>query len=139
MLTKKIYDKSKLKAYQPPPVRAYYLDRDKVFEALPKDSNSVVFLGDSHIQYFEVGEIFKDVNIKNRGIHGDDVEGAFKRIGTVINQQPKKVFIELGSNDLDLGFTQERYLGGYKKIIDTLQAACPNVKIYVMNLLAHGK
>jgi lysophospholipase L1-like esterase len=134
-LARRFYLKQQITLYVPPPKPAYYLDRNKLFEVLPKDSNSIIFLGNSLTQYFELAELFKNNHIKNRGIHGDDIEGALKRITPVVQSQPQKIFIELGGNDLDLGHTKIRLLNNYKRLLDTLQAACPKAKIYVQSLL----
>jgi len=117
------------------PKPAYYLERDKLFEVLPKDSGSIVFLGNSLTQYFELAELFANLRVKNRGIHGDDIEGTLKRLASVIDLKPSKIFIELGTNDLDLFHTTERILLNYGRLIDTLQSTCPDTKIYVQSVL----
>lgn len=118
-----------------PPKPAYYLERDKLFEALPKDSNTIVFLGNSLTQYFELAEMLKNPSVRNRGIHGDMSEGVLNRLSPVIASQPQKIFIEIGINDLERKLSNEQLLQNYRQLIDTLKAACPRAKIYVQSLL----
>lgn len=132
---RKLSLKGQASAYIPPPKPAYYLDRDKLFDVLPKDSNSIIFLGNSLTQYFELAELFANNHVKNRGIHGDDLDGTLKRLTPIVQAQPKKIFIELGINDLALGHTKERLLKNYERLIDTLQKSCGQTKIYVQSIL----
>lgn len=133
--TKKVISKNRNSSQVAPPRPAYYLDRDKLFQVLPSDSGSIVFLGNSLTQYYELAELFKNDKIKNRGIHGDDIEGVLKRLEPIIRSQPKKIFIELGTNDLDVGRSQENILTSYSRLIDTLQRTCPTAKIYIQSIL----
>lgn len=129
---RKIYNRYQSNEVSTP---AYYLDRDKLFEVLPKDSNAIVFLGNSLTQYFELAEILQNPNIKNRGIHGDMITGVLKRLSPIIAIQPKKIFIEIGINDLEQKVSEELLLSHYQKLIDTLKVSCPQTEIHVQSLL----
>ncbi len=117
-----------------PAKRVYYLERNKLFDVLPNDSNAIIFLGNSLTQYFELAEFLQNIHIKNRGIHGDMIEGVLARLTPIIETRPKKIFIELGLNDLEQGETKEKLLNNYKKLIDTLNNSCQRAKIYVQSL-----
>lgn len=132
---RKIYNKYETKTYSPPPKRAYYLNRDKLFDVLPGDSNAIIFLGNSLTQYFELAELLQNSHIKNRGIHGDMTEGVIKRLAPIIASQPKKIFIEIGVNDIEQKVPQPTLLKSYKLLIDTLKKTCPQTKLYVQSLL----
>lgn len=119
----------------PPPKLPYYLRRDKLFDVLPADSNAVVFLGNSLTQYYELAEFFPNVRVKNRGIHGDMLEKVLLRLSPVIASKPKKIFIELGVNDVEQLVPQHKILGLYARLLDTLKATCPATNIYVQSLL----
>ncbi|MED0935351.1 GDSL-type esterase/lipase family protein [Bacillus mobilis] len=62
--------------------------------------SDIVFLGDSHTDYFEWNEHFRDKTISNQGIAGDTVENILKRINYVNSVNPKKIFVMMGINDL---------------------------------------
>ena len=133
---KKIYNRSQTKneaAIIKKPV--YHLNRDKVYEALPKDSNAIIFLGNSLTQYFELAELLQKPHIKNRGIHGDMIAGVLNRLSPIIATQPKKIFIEIGINDLEQKLSTGDLLNQYERLIDTLKARCTQTKIYVQSLL----
>jgi lysophospholipase L1-like esterase len=112
----------------------YFLNRQKLFEVLPKDSNAIIFLGNSLTQNFELQELFNNIKIKNRGISGDITAGVLNRLKPIIETQPKKVFIEIGINDLGAGISKDSILENYKKILLTLQKECKMTKIYIQSL-----
>jgi lysophospholipase L1-like esterase len=118
-----------------PPKPAYYLERDKLFEVLPKDSNTIIFLGNSLTQYFELAEIFDNPSVRNRGIHGDMMTSVLQRLSPIIASQPKKIFIEIGINDLEQKVPEEQLLQNYQRLLDTLKASCAGTTIYVQSLL----
>lgn len=112
----------------------YWLERQELFEVLPKDSNSIIFLGNSLTQNFELVELFQNINIKNRGINGDIITGVLNRLTPIIQTHPKKIFIEIGINDLGIGISKDSVVMNYKKLLDTLQKECKLTKIYVQSL-----
>lgn len=113
----------------------YWFNRDKLFEVLPKDSNSIVFLGNSLTQNFELTEFLPKTNIKNRGIIGDDIPGLINRITPIIQSRPKKIFIEIGINDLGTGVSRELVLTNYKRLIVILRKELKATKIYIQSIL----
>lgn len=113
----------------------YWLNRDQLFEALPHDSNATVFVGTSLTENFELTEIFKNCNFKNRGITSDVTEGVLNRLSPIIKDQPKKIFLEIGVNDLGKGVTAVQLLKNYGLIIDKLQANCPHTQLYIQSIL----
>lgn len=121
--------------YVSPPKLPYYMSRDKLFDAMPADSNAVVFLGNSLTQYYELAEFFPNVRVKNRGIHGDMMEKVLLRLLPIIASKPKKIFIELGVNDVEQLVPQDKFIAMYARLLDTLQATCPATKTYVQSLL----
>lgn len=113
---------------------SYYLDRNELFEALPTDSNSIVFIGTSLTQNFELAEFFQNLNLRNRGINGDVTEGVLARIDPILVTKPAKLFIEIGINDLGTGVQRDRVLENYKALIRRIQDSSPGTKIYVQSL-----
>lgn len=112
----------------------YFLNRQQYFEVFPKDSNSIIFLGNSLTQNFDVTELLNDLRIKNRGIYGDHTAGLLNRITPIIEANSRQVFIEIGLNDLLHQVPRETVLRNYKQIIDTLQNK-GNTEVYVQSLL----
>jgi lysophospholipase L1-like esterase len=113
----------------------YWLNRQELFEVLPKDSNAIIFLGNSLTQNFELAELFQNINIKNRGINGDITAGVLNRLTPIIQTKPKKIFIEIGINDLGNEIPKDSVIVNYKKILFTLQKECKSTKIYIQSIL----
>lgn len=112
----------------------YWLDRNKLFEVLPKDTNAIVFIGNSLTQNFELVELFKNSKIKNRGINGDLIAGVLNRLAPIISLKPKKIFIEIGINDLGSGIDNNSILSAYKELLIKLRKSLKGTKIYVQSL-----
>jgi len=112
----------------------YWLERQELFEVLPKDSNSIIFLGNSLTQNFELVELFQNINIKNRGINGDIIAGVLNRLSPIIQTRPNKIFIEIGINDLSKGISKDSIIINYKQLLYKLQKESKLTKIYVQSL-----
>ncbi|MES2238847.1 MAG: GDSL-type esterase/lipase family protein [Bacteroidota bacterium] len=140
-IVKKFYIKYQTKPYprtenlvvKEPKIK-YFLNRDELFENLPIESNSVIFLGNSLTQNFEISEFFHDLKIKNRGINGDVIPGIIKRINPIIKAEPKKIFLEIGINDLGRGELKDNVVFNYKKLIDIIRLRLPNTELYVQSI-----
>jgi len=113
---------------------SYWLNRDQLFKALPHDSNSIVFIGTSLTENFELNEIFHQCNYKNRGITADVTEGILNRLEPIILDQPKKILIEAGINDLGKGVGETQMLKNYTAIIDKLQKECPKTQLFIQSI-----
>lgn len=113
----------------------YWFNRDKLFEAFPKDSNAIVFIGTSLTQNFELAELFHNASLQNRGIMGDVAAGVLQRLKPVTDSHPKKIVIELGINDLLMQVPEDSLLKNYERIIKELRITCPHSKIYVQSVL----
>jgi lysophospholipase L1-like esterase len=113
---------------------SYWLNRDQLFKALPHDSNSIVFVGTSLTENFELTEIFHQCNYKNRGITSDVTEGILNRLDPIILDQPNKILIEAGINDLGKGVGETQMLSNYKAIIDRLQRECPKTQLLIQSI-----
>lgn len=120
-------------------VPSYWMKRDELFETFETDSGSVIFIGNSLTQNFELAELFRRSDLKNRGIIGDMIPGVIDRLSPIINSQPSKIFIEIGINDLGRGYSEERVFSNYEILLDTLKSSCKNTKIYVQSILPTGK
>jgi lysophospholipase L1-like esterase len=115
--------------------RGYFQNRDKVFTSLPIKSTDIVFIGDSEIAGFDFSEWFSDLNIKNRGIPGDNVSGELLRLRQVTNGHPAKIFIQGGINDLQNKVRPDSIVFVMAKIIDCIQRLSPTTNIYLQSVL----
>ncbi len=113
----------------------YFMNKDKLFKDLPNGTNEIIFVGDSHIQNFETSELLKIPNVINRGISGDITRGVYNRLNELTESKPKKIFIEIGVNDLLYNIPMETVMENYNKIIKKIKTDSPGTKIYVHSLL----
>jgi lysophospholipase L1-like esterase len=113
---------------------AYFMNRQNVYSVLPVESKDVVFLGDSHTQYFDVAEFFNTTLIKNRGISGDLTSGVLNRLRPIINGHPAKIFLQIGINDLHRGISIDSAVKNVARIIRSIQQDSPGTEIFVESL-----
>ena len=93
----------------------YYKTRKSVFEIVPTRTNEILFLGDSITDYCEWQELFGMANIKNRGIDGDTIIGVIDRLDEIVASSPKKIFLMIGINDLELKNSVKQILCNYDR------------------------
>ena len=116
-------------------MKAYYYHRKEQFEMLPDTENEIIMLGNSITDQCEWHELFGNINVKNRGIGGDDTDGVLERLDEVTKSKPAKIFVMIGTNDLAYGKTTEHVIENYKTIIKRIQSASPETKIYIESVL----
>ncbi len=99
----------------------------------PQDS-VIIFFGDSQIEYCNWNELLGRTNIVNQGIAGDVVTDLLDRAAVVCQEQPTKIFIEIGTNDLSMNLPLSQIRADYEKLITILQQNC-KAAIYVNSVL----
>lgn len=99
----------------------------------------IVFTGSSLCELFPISEMLQNVEprirVYNRGIGGDVTDGLLERMDeSIFDLEPKKVFINIGTNDISRPeYKRERLMSQYRKILMQIQARLPETKIYVMS------
>lgn len=98
--------------------------------------NGVVFLGDSITQDFNVYEYFSGYNVYNRGIGGDTSKGVLSRLNeSVFELKPKKVFLNIGTNDLELiNDGVEAIALRIAEIINKIKSYDKNIEVYLISV-----
>ena len=113
----------------------YFLKREAYFEALPSKNKAIVFLGNSITEVGEWSELFAAKNVVNRGISGDVTYGVLNRLSFILNQKPKKIFLEIGVNDIKRGASIENVSKNYELIIKQIRQTSPKTNLYVQSIL----
>ena len=111
------------------------MTKAEIHGSLPADSNEIAFLGTSLTEYFPVAEMMGNIHIKNRGISGNFLKDMTFRIETITSKKPKKIFIEGGINDINLGNDPTTVMYDFKVLMDSIQHQSPNSKLYVHSVL----
>ena len=112
-----------------------YDQRLTLFEEMGTNSADVVFIGDSLTERGEWREIFPKIESVNRGIGSDTSGGVLNRLDNVINLRPKKIFLNIGVNDLSLDVEREETLKNFQKIIDLVNTELPQSTLYIQSIL----
>ena len=102
---------------------------------------AIVFFGDSLTDFYPMQDFFPSKCIYNRGIAGDTTIDLIKRIYNIIEIQPHKIFVQIGTNDLGKGVKPQKIVSNIKKIFSILKASIPGVEIISISLypISHHK
>jgi lysophospholipase L1-like esterase len=113
-----------------------YILRVTQFGVMPPLNGGVAFVGDSLTDWMRWNEMFPEIRSRNFGIAGDTTVGLKHRIDQVIAARPAKVFLQIGTNDIEFGrYAPAELVANIGDCIDALQKGVPGVTIYVENLL----
>jgi lysophospholipase L1-like esterase len=111
-----------------------YDNRTIYFSQLPLSLHSIIFFGDSITQWGDWGELLGFPKVLNRGIAGDNTFGLLARVSEVIRHQPKKLFILVGTNDINLKIPTSYIIRNYERIIQAVKAGSPHTQIIVQSV-----
>lgn len=99
----------------------------------------IVFTGSSLMEMFPIHKWVKELGdgapiIYNRGVGGYKTEDLLPILDAcVFELMPRKVFINIGTNDLsDPNISMEQIMENYDRIITMIEDKLPEVKIYMM-------
>jgi len=97
---------------------------------------SIVFVGDSHTEYYALDEYYPEYHVINRGIYGDTTYGVMKRLNeSVFSLNPSKVFLLIGANDINkTSDSNEIITENIMEIIKHIKEKVPQTKIYLQSL-----
>lgn len=107
---------------------------DKELSSAPQ--GTVVFLGNSITEGFDLPTAYPGKDYVNRGIIGDHLDGVIQRLGnSAVGLKPQKIFLLIGINDIG-DRRDDAYLKKmYTLLLDTLQQELPETQIYIHSLL----
>ncbi|MBQ8313358.1 MAG: lysophospholipase [Clostridia bacterium] len=98
----------------------------------------IVFAGSSLMEQFPVAKLLRergvDVTVYNRGIGGYVTQELLDNLDVCVTDlQPRRVFINIGTNDLsNASISLEELMERYDEIITTIEQKVPGVEIYMM-------
>jgi lysophospholipase L1-like esterase len=96
----------------------------------------IVFVGDSITEGFNIHELLKsDKPMYNRGIGDDTTEGVLEKLkGEVFDLKRRKVFLLIGTNDLDSGKQPEEIVQNIEEICSRIKTTLPETELYVESI-----
>jgi lysophospholipase L1-like esterase len=113
---------------------SYSFDRQNVYKLFPVTSNDIVLAGDSHTQFYDSQEYLKDYQIVNRGIMGDNSAGLLNRFDEITKGRPKKLFIEIGLNDIRHNISEDSILKNIRLMLIKAKHDSPTTIVYVVSI-----
>ncbi len=113
----------------------YYQQRVSHFKLIPVKENDIVFIGNSITDGAEWSELFNDITIKNRGISGDFSAGILHRINDIVKQNPRKIFLLIGTNDLAWGISTDSVIKNILLTADWIKQESPSTQLFIQSVL----
>ncbi|MEM8724175.1 MAG: GDSL-type esterase/lipase family protein [Pseudomonadota bacterium] len=83
----------------------------------------IVMIGDSITEAASWKDMFPDADILNRGASGDTVSGVEKRLDAILRAEPRRAFVLIGTNDLNLSNPVGEVLAIYTRVVERLKDA----------------
>lgn len=119
------------------PLRGFVRDRNSIIEYLPGSVDDILMIGNSITNGGEWAELFRDKNVKNRGISSDVSDGVLARLPQMLAVPPRKIFLMIGVNDMGNapGKTPEQTVENVLKVVAEIRRLSPKTKLYVESLL----
>jgi lysophospholipase L1-like esterase len=116
-------------------LRDHYADRLKVFAAEPLATGGLIFLGNSITEFGDWKKLTGDSTAVNRGIAADNSFGVLDRLEEVIARRPRKLFLEIGINDIGQDIPVEVIQQNIYSIVRRIRAGSPKTSVYVISIL----
>ena len=98
-------------------------------------SPNYLFLGDSITDFYDLEKYFPDEPVVNSGVGGNMTDDILEDMKNRVYQyNPSKVFLLIGTNDLQDGKTPEEIFDNIKKIVEGIKENRPKAKIYLESI-----
>lgn len=113
------------------------IDRYRILNAFAR-KGQILFTGSSLMEQFPIHELLMDCGmdcvIYNRGVGGFTTEDMLENMEEqIFGTEPYKIFINIGTNDIgNPGYTLERMMDNYKKILVQIRQRLPKTEVYMM-------
>ncbi|WP_276482075.1 GDSL-type esterase/lipase family protein [Paraflavitalea pollutisoli] len=111
-----------------------YDSRVAYFRQLPPVKKAIVFWGDSITDWGDWAELLQFKKAINRGIAGDNTYGLRGRLDEIVRHEPAKLFILIGTNDINKKIPVPYIVANYKKIIRAIRQQSPKTALYVQSV-----
>lgn len=97
--------------------------------------NNYVFLGDSITNQYDLDKYYIDMPVVNSGIGGNMTNHILKDMNErVYKYNPSKVFLLIGTNDIEFGNSNDLLISNVEKIIQGIRKNRPNCKVYLESI-----
>lgn len=110
-----------------------YKTRQNILDSLNITSDDIVFCGDGIIAQAPLEELLEP-GIKNRGINGNKAPETLVQMINIINHQPRKIFLEIGTIDLLAKRPANKIVKLIDDIIHYLRSVSPKTVLHILDL-----
>ena len=97
--------------------------------------NDIVMLGNSITEGGKWESLLNNLNIRNRGISGDNTYGILKRLDSTLKDKPAKLFLLIGINDIARESGKETIINSINEIIKQAKSISPQTQIYLQSIM----
>lgn len=102
---------------------------------IEKVPDNYLFLGDSITDFYNLDKYYPDMPTVNSGVSGNTTEDILKDMKKRAYQyNPSKVFLLIGTNDLDTKHSKEDIVKNVEKIISELKENRPKAELYIESI-----
>ena len=99
------------------------------------NQKTIILIGDSITEGFNVRQLLKERNILNYGVSGDSTVECLERISDHwFGRRPERVYICIGTNDLVRDRTDQEILGNIRSIVDHVRRSSPGSSVELTSL-----
>lgn len=118
---------------------AHYIARLSIFRSIPNTNQKVVMLGNSITNNCWWNELLERdaAEVINRGISGDTVLGILGRLDDVVDENPSKIYLLSGVNDMfeDPNVAKEEVWNRYQQLIEAICDRMPDAELTISTTL----
>ncbi len=98
-------------------------------------NDRIVLIGDSITEGFNVTQYISGDRILNAGVSGDSTVECLERLsGNWFNNDPKSVYICIGTNDLARERSDKEILGNIRTIVERIRGFAPGISVTLTSL-----
>ncbi|SET76743.1 Lysophospholipase L1 [Enterococcus malodoratus] len=115
-------------------LRSHYDEENKSAK-----KGQIVFVGSSLMEIFPIEKFQSERNLElslhiyNRGVRATTTKDVLEHLNTLIfDLSPRKIFMNIGTNDIGFGVSEEESLANYVTILTKIKEKLPETKVYVM-------
>jgi len=102
-------------------------------------NDKILFIGNSIIAKCNWNELLENPDIINDGIGGITSSEILIRLNEFLNTNPKKIFFEMGSNDVQKNAHLQDIINNFYNILYAVRIKSPYTKVYFISVLPNEK
>ncbi len=115
--------------------KEYHEKRIVTFSSEKMIKDKIIFLGNSLTQFGDWKKLLGDSTVINRGIAGDNTFGVLARLNDIIIREPRRLFIEIGINDISQNIPELIITQNILEIVKQVHSHSPGTQVYLTSIL----